>query len=169
MGFFAHIEIISESHFGPNKFNLAIRCREGDAITEHALEYLKDFITNEFRSIGLDIGIIPEDLYDFEDWVMHNSDSFVSYITSFAETFARELPTDIILNGWWDIYGGEIDKESENIIEGIIEESMTLEELVDGLKDAFGYNNVECLYNPSYENTDYYAELIVRDLIRDLK
>jgi len=142
---------------------------EGKGFDDEALEELKRYIVDSLEDRGLDTSIIPDNLDDFMDWVRGISDSFDSYIISYVDSAIGDNPSEAILSGWWDVYEGEIDKEMESVIKEIIEKSETLSDFVSGLRDTSEFADARIVYDYYYDDAEYFAKLIVEDVIKSLK
>jgi len=151
--------------FDLDSFVLEVGYEEGDVIIEDALKYLKELITDSFEKKGLDTSIIPEDLGDFEEWVTSVSDSLDKYLTYYIDSAVSDNPSEAILLGWWDIYEEEIYKEMESVIDRIVERSRTLDDLVSGLRDTPEFADARIVYDYSYDDAEYEAKQIVKDVI----
>jgi len=142
----------------------------GKSIQNYAIEFLQEYIKDEFRYEGINVNIIPRNLDDFKKWVKDISgDNFDAYFDSYIESTIGEHSMYAPLTGKWEDFKGNIDKETENIINDVIKKSKTLEDFVEGLKEVFKTNQVEIVYDEYYENAFDFAQLIVEDVIESLE
>ena len=160
------VEVLpNEVHFGLNSFILEVNCELSEGVYDSAFEYLMDYIVNKFEDKGLDIDIIPDDIYDFIRWVSSISNNFNDYIISYIETRAIDIPEEVTLTGLWDVFKGDIDEGAMEVIDEIIEVSKTLADFIEGLRDVFDAR-VRVVYDfyPEYDMR-YFAQQIVEDVI----
>jgi len=158
-------------------FILKVEYYVDEEIYDSALDYLRRYIAHNFsvRFRELDIDI-PDELDEFAEWISDiyssiGSDNFDDYIDSYIRNIVSKRPEYANLTGKWDVYDVEerdIDEQIKRVIYTATGESKTLEDFIRSLEDLFKFGRIRIIHY-DYENADFFAELIVRDLIRDLK
>ena len=161
------IEIVLKAK-GIRDFIMEVECLRKKEVIDSALDFLKEYIIEGFEDKGLDISIIPDNLNDFMKWVEDISESaFTKYINSYVVDIICSFPKEGPLTGQWDVYDEELSRETEMLINEIIEKSETLYDFMKELKSAFFLDSVETVYDP--QDMEDLAIEVADDVVRRLK